>query len=162
MLWRTDEDDQDGSWMEDKVGMVGVRRCFIHTRVDPTWASPGHPLPLSVPPRPHLPGSPASGTARVPAPLWKRRVVRRVRKRPRYRVRVSASACLLSIFPMRNNSSGKICADYSILTATRLSSIESTMSSHPYLRGSTDAIRFAMPALPMGPAFRIIPCIQEW
>jgi hypothetical protein len=83
--------------MEDKVRMVGVRRGSVHTRVDPAWASPGHPLPLSVPPRPDLPGSPASGTPRVPAPRWKRRVVRRVRKRPRYSIRVSASACLLSM-----------------------------------------------------------------
>ena len=120
--------------MEDKVRMVGVRRYFVYTRVDPAWASPEHPLPLSVPLRPSLPGSPPSGTACVPASLWKRRVVRRVRKRPRYRVRVSASACLLSIFPMRNNSSGKICADYSILTTTRLSSSESVILKFQYKR----------------------------
>src|SRR5919108_1075438 len=128
--------------MEDKVRMVGVRRYVVHTRVAPAWANPGHPLPLSVPPRPYLPGSPASGTARVPAPLWKRRVVRRVRKRPRYSVRVSASACLLSSFLMGNNPSSDICADDSILTATQLSSIGGVMSSHPYLRGSTHAAPF--------------------
>ncbi len=83
--------------MEDKVRMVGVRRDFVYTRVDPTWASPQHPLPLSVPLRPDRPGSPPSGTARVPASLWKRRAVRRVRKRSRNRVVVSASACLLSM-----------------------------------------------------------------
>ncbi len=128
--------------MEDKVRMVGVRRYFVYTRGDPAWASPEPPLPLSVPLRPSLPGSLPSGTARVPASLWKRRVVRRVRKHPRYRVRVSASACLLSIFLMSNNSSSKISADHSILTATRLSSIERVMSSDPYLRGSTNAVPF--------------------
>ena len=83
--------------MEDKVRMVGVRRWFVHTRVDPTWANPGHPSPLSVPLRPYLPGSPASGTARVPAPLWKRHAIRRVRKRPRYRVYAAASITLLPL-----------------------------------------------------------------
>jgi hypothetical protein len=83
--------------MEDKVRMVGVRRWFVHTRVDPTWANPGHPSPLSVPLRPYLPGSPVSGTARVPAPLWKRRAIRRVRKRLRYRVYAAASITLLPL-----------------------------------------------------------------
>jgi hypothetical protein len=83
--------------MEDRVRMVGVRRWFVHTRVDPTWANPGHPSPLSVPLRPYLPGSPVSGTARVPAPLWKRRAIRRVRKRPRYRVYAAASITLLPL-----------------------------------------------------------------
>ena len=81
--------------MEDKVRMVGVRRWLVHTRVDPTWANPRHPPPLSVPPRPSLPGFPASGTARVPAPLRKRRAIRRVRKRPRCRVYAPASTTLL-------------------------------------------------------------------
>jgi len=83
--------------MEDRVRIVGVRRWFVHTRVDPTWANPGHPSPLSVPLRPYLPGSPVSGTARVPAPLWKRRAIRRVRKRPRYRVYAAASITLLPL-----------------------------------------------------------------
>jgi hypothetical protein len=84
--------------MEDKVRMVGVRRWFVHTRVDPTWANPGHPSPLSVPLRPYLHGFPVSGTARVPAPLWKRCAIRRVRKRPRYRVYAAASTTLLPLF----------------------------------------------------------------
>lgn len=82
--------------MDDKVRMVGVGRSIIPARVDPTWASPGHPSPLSVPSRPCLPGSPASGTARVPAPPWKRRAVRRVRTRPRHGSSASASTSLLS------------------------------------------------------------------
>jgi hypothetical protein len=154
-------DDQDGSWMEDKVRMVGVRRCFVHTRADPTWASPGHPLPLSVPPRPSLPGSPTSGTARVPAPLWKRRVVRRVRKRPRCQVVASASIVLLSIHPMRGNPFSKICATYSILTAIQLSSTGPLISSHPFpvlARHRRCSLR-ATPSLPMRRAFRIMPCI---
>jgi hypothetical protein len=90
--------------MEDKVRMVGVRRWFVHTRVDPTWANPGHPSPLSVPLRPYLPGSPVSGTARVPAPLWKRRAIRRVRKRTWYRVCAAASTTLLPLFGMADET----------------------------------------------------------
>jgi hypothetical protein len=83
--------------MEDKVRMVGVRRCFVDTRVDPTWAVPRHPSPLSLPLRPSLPGSPASGTARVPAPRRKRRAIRRAKKRPRYSVCAAASVTLLPL-----------------------------------------------------------------
>jgi hypothetical protein len=93
--------------LEDKVRMVGVRRWFVHARVDPTWASPGPPSPLSVPSRPSLPGSPASGTARVPAPRWKRRAIRRVRKRPRYGSSASASTSLLSMLGVTDGTATK-------------------------------------------------------
>jgi hypothetical protein len=109
--------------MEDRIRMVGVRRCFVHTRVGPTWVSPGPPSPLSIPPRPYLPDSPASGTARVPAPPWKRRGIRRVRKRPRCRVCASASISLLSILATIDDPSNKICMSYFILTTIHLSSI---------------------------------------
>jgi hypothetical protein len=139
-MWRIDEDDQDGNWMEDKVRMVGVQRGFVHTRVDPTWASPVPTLPLSVPPPPYLHGSPASGTARVPAPLWKRRVVRRVRKYPRDQAIVSASPCLLSILLMRNSPFDNIYTPHSILPPCRLSSIAAVMSSELYRHSNSDAV----------------------
>jgi hypothetical protein len=89
--------------MEDKVRMVGVRRWFVHTRVDPTWASPKPPSPLSIPPRPYLPDFPASGTTRVPAPLWKRCAIRRVRKCSRCGISAIASTCLLSSLVTRDD-----------------------------------------------------------
>jgi hypothetical protein len=83
--------------MKDKVRMVGVSRGLVHVRIDPTWADPRHPLPLSVPLRPYLPSFPLSGTARVPAPLWKPRAIRRVTHRPWYRVYTAASKVLLPV-----------------------------------------------------------------
>jgi hypothetical protein len=105
--------------MQDRVRMVGMRRWFVHTRVDPTWASPGHPSPLSALPRPDLPGSPASGTARVPVPAGKRRAIRRVRRRPRCRVSASASAYLLSLRDATDEPSRQIAyATVSLLQST--------------------------------------------
>src|SRR5919109_537763 len=93
--------------MEDKVRIVGVRRRFVRASVDPTWASPGHPSPLSVPLRPDLPSSPASGTARVPAPLRKLHAIRRARKCPRYGVYASASISLLCQFGATDSRAGE-------------------------------------------------------
>jgi hypothetical protein len=93
--------------MEDKVRMVGVRRCAVHARVDPAWANPGHPSPLSVPLRPPLPGSPVSGTARVPAPLRKRRAVRRVTKCPWDNGHAAASVTLLPALCVVDEASAK-------------------------------------------------------
>jgi hypothetical protein len=51
--------------------MGHVRRDAAHMRVGPTWASPMPPSPLSGACHPFLPGSPAPGTPRVPAPTGK-------------------------------------------------------------------------------------------
>jgi hypothetical protein len=118
--------------MEDKVRMVGVRRWLIHTRVDPTWASPKPPSPLSIPPRPYLPGSPASGTTRVPAPLWKRCAIRRVRKCPRCRVSALASTCLLS-----NPAIGGMPHTAKFLEATLYLSASACQASSSHLRRSS-------------------------
>jgi hypothetical protein len=83
--------------MEDKVRMIGVRRYFVHTRVDPAWANLGHPSPLSVPLRPSLPGFPVPGTARVPAPLWKRRAVRLLKRCARDDGNTTPSTTLLPV-----------------------------------------------------------------
>jgi hypothetical protein len=93
--------------MEDKVRMVSVRRSFVHTRIGPTWANPEHPSPLSVPPRPYLPGSRSSGTPRVPAPLWKRRALRQVMKCPQNNVYTAASTLLLPMLGAAIEAFGK-------------------------------------------------------
>jgi hypothetical protein len=116
--------------MEDKVRMVGVRRWFVHARVDPTWVNPNPPSPLSIPPRPYLPGFPASGTARVPAPLWKRCAIRRVTKCPRCRLSALASTDLLFNLVTGNVPFSKIDVSYSILTRIHLSSVEPTAYTH--------------------------------
>jgi hypothetical protein len=137
--------------MEDKVRMVGVRRWFVHTRIDPTWANPGHPSPLSVPLRPYLPGSPVSGTTRVPAPLWKRRAIRRVRKHRRYRVYAVASIILLPLLGAADETVAK-CAEllytYPHAPVKRRASDYSSSQPSPYtsigVRLSTQT-RFLLP-----------------
>jgi hypothetical protein len=91
-VWESRERQKDGGEVEDRVRKVDVEQRIVHARIDPTWADPGHPSPLSVPWRPCPPGSPASGTARVPAPQRKPGAIRRERKRPRCGVSASASA----------------------------------------------------------------------
>lgn len=161
--------------MEDKVRMVGVRRWFAHTRVDPTWANPGHPSPLSVPLRPYLPGFPVSGTARVPAPLWKRRAIRRVKKRPRYRVYAAASTTLLPLFGTADETFAKFAgplytyphapvkcrASNCSSSRTRLPAGEGGDGDHtrPLQKGCWGNVALS---LPMGPPFRIMPCILYW
>jgi hypothetical protein len=116
--------------MEDKVRMVGVRRWFVHARVDPTWVNPNPPSPLSIPPRPYLPGSPASGTTRVPAPPWKPYPIRRVRKWRRCKRAAFALTCLLSNLVTGNDLCNKICVSYSILTRIYLSSVAPATFTH--------------------------------
>jgi hypothetical protein len=122
--------------VEDRIRKVDVRLQIVHARVDPTWANPGHPSPLSVPLGPCLSGSPVSGTTRVPAPQRKPHAIRGVRESARCRISASASANLLSMLSEQTRHPPKFMV-HPILTFIHLSSIAARLfpldDSHTFL-----------------------------
>jgi hypothetical protein len=95
--------------VEDRVRMVGVKRMTAHARVDPPWANPEHPSPLSAPCRVSLPSLSASGTPRVPAPSGRSSALRVESQDARLNRYATASFHLLGGLGRHHECSAKGC-----------------------------------------------------